>query len=618
MCGINGFNFNSKKIIREMNKAIKHRGPDDEGIFTDKSVSLGNVRLSIIDLSKKGKQPMRYYHKGKEIIIVFNGEIYNFLELKKYLEEKGYSFKSKADTEVILASYMEWGTDCVKRFNGMWAFCIYDKNKNIFFCSRDRLGVKPLYYFFDGIHFIFSSEIKGLLTHEKLKINLEKNLDKKGIDFFFATGYIPSPYTIYKKVIKLPSATNMIFDLKRRKIKKWKYWEIPKFNPENNKEEIKKEVYCLIEDAIKKRLVSDVEIGVFLSGGLDSSTVVAIMSKFVNLEKLHTFSIGFKGDLDETLYIKEVVNFLKTKHHHIYFDEKEFNELINFFVFAYDEPFADYSGFPTYKISKIASKYLKVVLGGDGGDEIFGGYEHYWQVRNLILLTKLPRFFRRLILPIIPQKKELIKIRKAIKISLQIERDFSLFYGDDEEKYLPDIYRNWIRKKLQYCLKKTGGNAIEAIRLLNLLYTTLSDNFLTKVDRASMVNGLEVRSPFLDYRFAELSQKIPTNLKVGINKGKLLMREIIKGFLPSKIVKRRKQGFIPPIDSLVQHKDEAKNWIETLYRKKIINRDIYNFYQQNVFTKKSRSWPIYIVRLLIFYKWYLKWVIYNENCLCVS
>jgi asparagine synthase (glutamine-hydrolysing) len=291
MCGINGFSSSNKQLIEEMNRRIKHRGPDDDGIYTDEKVSLGQVRLSIIDLSSAGHQPMSYEHKGRKVYIVFNGEIYNFQDIRDDLEAKGYSFKSKTDTEVILASYLEYGTKCVEAFNGMWGFVIYDPEKNHLFCSRDRLGVKPLYYYWDQKSFIFSSELKGLLAHEHLKINQAENINHDAVDYFFSVGFVPSPTTIFKNVYKLEPRQNLLFNLKENSLSTEYYFDIPTFRPEYNHEALVKEGRELLCDAIRLRMIADVPVGAFLSGGLDSSAVVGLMQEHTDLSKLHTFSI---------------------------------------------------------------------------------------------------------------------------------------------------------------------------------------------------------------------------------------------------------------------------------------------------------------------------------------
>ena len=265
MCGINGFNFVDKKILKEMNDSLKHRGPDSEGTYFSKEVYLGHRRLAVIDLSKNGNQPMTYTHGKEKVVIVHNGEIYNYLEIKDELKEKGYKFKGHTDTEVILASYLEYGVDCVKKFNGMWSFCIYDPKRKILFLSRDRVGKKPLYYYFDGNKFIFSSEIKGILKHK-----IDKKLNKEAIDLYFSLGFIPAPYSIYKNIYKIEQRQSLIFNLSANKLEKKYYYEWPNFNPLNNKEKLKERFEELIDDSVKIRMISDVPLGAFLSGGLDS------------------------------------------------------------------------------------------------------------------------------------------------------------------------------------------------------------------------------------------------------------------------------------------------------------------------------------------------------------
>ena len=269
MCGINGFNFQDKKILKKMNNSIKHRGPDDSGEFYSKNLSLGHRRLSIVDISKKGNQPMEFFHKKQKIQIVYNGEIYNYKELKDELLQKGYKFKNNTDTEVILASYLEWGKKCVEKFNGMWAFCIYDPQKNNLFLSRDRLGQKPLCYYQSKNKFIFSSEIKAILQH---KIDIEINND--GINFYLSLGFIPAPYSIYKDIYKLEPGFNMIFNLEDSTLKKYQYYYPSKYKPIQNKKKLVEEFKILFKDATKIRMMADVPIGAFLSGGVDSSIVV--------------------------------------------------------------------------------------------------------------------------------------------------------------------------------------------------------------------------------------------------------------------------------------------------------------------------------------------------------
>ncbi len=629
MCGINGIiRFDNKGILKEeidkMNKAIKHRGPDDEGVFIfnnkNYSISLGHVRLAILDLSEKGHQPMGYnveedkiIYSDKDldkadIIIVYNGEIYNYLELK---EKFNLKTETGTDTEIILKLYEKLGFDCVKEFNGMWAFCIFDKRKNLIFCSRDRLGVKPFYYYWDGEEFIFSSELKGILAVKE--INKKENINKDAVKLYFALGFIPSPYSIYKNTFKLEARQNLIFDLNKKEIKKYYYWELPDYKPIYDKKKLIEEGRKLLYDAVKIRMRSDVPVGAFLSGGLDSSTVVGVMRQFTDLSKLHTFSIGFEGKYDETPYIKIVVNYFKTQHHHYYFKEKDFEGLIDKYSWIYDEPFGDYSGFPTYKVSEIAKKYVTVVLSGDGGDEVFGGYRFHLVSRRIEYLKKIPKFVRKLFLKIpnsnLLRSNIVFLVREAINLSL-IE-NYEGFYSKlfNGRFIITKEGKSWVEKNLKYCLNKTNNNLSESIRVFDLLFRTLADNFLVKVDRASMANALEVRSPFLDYRFAEFSQKIPTEWKVNFFKTKKLMREIIKDILPEDILSKGKGGFEPPLDKWILKEKYMVVLDKGINILKELNfNDLAEFYKNEVLKKDNKLYNIYKIRLFLFTKWWERWI----------
>jgi asparagine synthase (glutamine-hydrolysing) len=627
MCGICGFNWKDEKALKEMAKCSKHRGPDDKGFFSDNSTSIGQLRLSIIDLSPAGHQPMFYSKKtgassdrhnkasikSASCIIVFNGEIYNFQEIRAELKKKNYTFSTKSDSEVILASYLEWGFDCVKHFNGMWAFVIYDLKKHIMFCSRDRFGVKPLYYYnLDG-KFIFASELKSILAHKDLEINNKENVNKDAVQLYFALGFVPSPISIFNNIYKLPASHNLIFDLKKKKISKiWRYYEIPKYKPLYDRKKLVAEGREILRDATRLRLIADVPVGAFLSGGLDSSSVVAEMSEFTDLKNLHTFSIGFEGKYDETPYINKVKNYLNTKHHHYYFKKKDFEELLPVYARIYDEPFWDYSGFPTFKVSQLAKKYVTVALSGDGGDEIFGGYMTHVTGYRMDMIKKLPRFIRQ-IGSRMPAKKNLdgfasfYLLKQAFGISLNESKHFyAKALSDTGIK--PKVYKDWTTEKLEYALKKGNGKLGEALRIHDLLFGTLPDNFLVKVDRASMANALEVRSPFLDYRFAEYAQKIPTEWKQDATKTKILMREIIKGLVPEEIINRGKQGFSPPIDKWLMETKYSKQLEDACEHLKDIDAELYSFYKDKAFKEDNKLYINYKIRLFLFHLWYKKWV----------
>ncbi len=603
MCGINGFNFVNKELIKKMNNSIKHRGPDAEGVFSKQGVSLGHRRLAIIDLNKRGNQPMMYEHNKNKAVIVFNGEIYNFKELKEELKKRGYKFKTKTDTEVVLASYMEWGEECVKRFNGMWAFCIYNPKEKILFLSRDRLGQKPLYYFYDGKKFIFSSEIKGILQHK-----IKYSLDKEGIDLYFSLGFIPAPKTIYSEINKLEAGHNIFFNLKTKEFQKKRYFYPPRYSPINNKRYVVKKGKELLRDATNIRLIADVPVGAFLSGGVDSSSIVSEITNILGKKNLTTYSMGFEKGYDETEYIKIITKNLKVNNHHSYFTKKELNNTLKSIFYYFDEPLSDPSMFPTFLLSKFARKSLTVALSGDGGDEMFGGYPRYKIAAQIEILRKIPVTLRKLSLLIIPKTKILSKIREGLKLSLLPKE--VLYSKARENVYKPRSYINFVEEKFKECLKLSKGNLIEAIRLMDILYLTLPDNYLAKVDRASMAHSLEVRSPFLDYRFLEFASKIPTKWKVSIFNEKILLKGIVKNLIPKKIIKRKKQGFTPPIERWLiekEGKEKLKEILKKLEKKKIIDDAWIEFYKERIIKEKDQISKTYSIRLFIFYKWLEYW-----------
>ena len=612
LCGINGFNFSDRHQAEMMNKAIKHRGPDDEGVFTDSGVTLGHVRLAILDLSKAGKQPMVYEQDGKSATIVFNGEVYNFETIRKELESKGYTFNSRTDTEVILASYLEWGFDCINHFNGMWAFAIFDPSKMILFCSRDRLGVKPFHYFLDKDKFIFSSELKGILTHDNLALNSKENINVDALNLYFTLGYIPSPYTIYNNVFKLEARQNLIFDLTTKETKKWYYYKIPKYEPENNPKKLIEEGRKLLKDAVRLRMIADVPIGAFLSGGLDSTTTVGMMSEFTDVKNLHTFSIGFEGKYDETPFINIAKEYFHSKHHHSYFVQDDFEKLIDTYAYIFDEPLSDYSGFPTLTLSKMAREHVTVALSGDGGDEIFGGYPAHMIGYRMHMIRKIPRFLR-VLLSKIPANENLdgyvslYLLKKAFQVSLY---DPTLFFANalETDLFLPNIYKEWTQDKLKFCIDSGANNFADVLRLYDLLFNTLSDNYLQKVDKASMTYALEVRSPFLDYRFAEFSQRIPTDMKVDLFKSKKLLKEITKGIVPDEIRRRRKRGFIPPLQDWILDERYATFLRQTADRLNEIDPELSRFLNEKVLGKANKMYGLYKIRLFLFGIWFEKWI----------
>jgi asparagine synthase (glutamine-hydrolysing) len=601
-----------------MNTRLAHRGPDGGDSFTDKEVSLGHRRLSILDLSDKAKQPMKYVWEKKEYYLTYNGELYNHLEVRAELEKLGHTFTSTGDSQTLLAAYAQWGKDAVKKFNGMWAFVMYDVKKKELFCSRDRIGVKPFYYsLYEGV-FYFASELKAFHEIKKLNLQSKKSVNSKASQFYFSLGYIPSPYTIYREVFKLEAGHNLTFNLKTKKLKKERYYELPNYKAEKKKKsQWIKEYNELLQSSTQLRLLSDVPVGAFLSGGLDSSSVVFAMKNSTKAKNLNTFSIGFREkDYDETPGITLVKNTFKTKHHHYYFENKDLQDIQNSFVEAYDEPFWDYSGFTLLALSKQTSKKVKVVLSGDGGDELFGGYRMHLAGKRISLIKQIPKSLRKLMQKALPGKENvnsyvsLYALKHALELSLFEEKYFHARLLRDS-KYLPKVAEKWIEDKTQKSLKKASGNFTEAMRLYDLLFNTLTDNFLVKTDRATMYYGLELRSPYLDYRFMEFSQRVPTTLKCNLQKGKIIIREAMKDILPKKLFKLPKQGFEPPLDQWIMKKEyleKTEKGLERLKEEKLIDKELYDYYTQKVFKREGKFYRIARIKLYLYILWYERWI----------
>ncbi len=615
MCGITGFNWSNSNKIKELTETLKHRGPDDTGYFIDKKISFGQKRLSILDLSVAGHQPMFYSpQKGafsekykKELMptadigIVFNGEIYNFKEIRQELINKNYKFTTNCDTELVLAAYREWGQNCVEKFNGMWAFCIYDKKKETLFLSRDRLGIKPLYYYQSGNKFVFSSELKAFF---KLKIPFEINNDS--LNHFFIFSCTPPDYSIIKNVRKLQAAENLIYSIRENKIiSKNKYWNTKFSENKITEQNAEKKIYNLIDDSVKKRLLSDVEVGAFLSGGLDSSIIVYFMKKYT--ENLKTFSIKFDyNDFNESNYARIISKKFGTKHYEISFTAKDIKKLIAELPHFYDDPFGDESMIPTYLVSKIASKHVSVVLSGTGSDEIFGGYSRYKEYLILKKLKTQPAIL----------KKILINIYKQINFDKASKLQELLFSNNDNELYiklLSDLFRgndsiNIDLNKIKY-LEKLFNQKTSLNSILNFDQNHyLSEDLLIKEDRATMAHSLEGRVPFLDHRIVEFANSLPEKLKLKFRTEKYILKKTFKNKLPSEIINRKKQGFGVPLKHYFRN--EIKSYAESIifdfndfqyYDKKIV-REIWNLHQS-----KKTDYASFFWNIIIFNKWYNKW-----------
>lgn len=565
-----------------------HRGPDDSGTYEDKRAFLGSTRLSIIDLSRAGHMPMS--NEKKNLWIVFNGEVFNYLEIKKNLKKK-YHFVSNTDTEVVLKLFEEKGPSCLNELRGMFAFAIWDSDKKELFLARDHLGKKPLKYYRDGNSFIFSSELKAIFKDS----SIPKEIDPVAIDEFLTYQYVPSPRTGFKNIFKLEPAHYLIIKKNGRVIKR-KYWE-PCFLPKlaSSEKELMEIVLCGLKDSIKIRLRSDVPLGAHLSGGIDSSLIVALMSEQLN-HSVKTFSVGFKQpQYNELPYAKLVAKKYKTDHHEIIINESSMEELSKM-THAFEEPYADPSMIPTWFLCKETKKEVTVALNGDGGDENFGGYQRY--IRYLIIqyLKQLPfKNILREFLYIIPgnigKKSHKLMSDASLKQQEIYPRMFGGFGETEKNKYYSAEFKYSIinHNPYHYLSRHLSNDQFHDIdSLINTdLKTYLPEDLLTKIDIAGMAHSLEVRSPFLDHTFVEIAARIPANLKLHDFNGKYLLKKIAEAYLPQECITRVKQGFNVPLDYWFNSKILKKQLWETFEEKSLLFRFINKNEVRNLLRKIS-------------------------------
>lgn len=570
-----------------MTDVLAHRGPDDQGIYVspNQNIGLGHRRLSIIDLSKQGHQPMPYLNR---YWITYNGEIYNYQVKRKLLEKQGYSFRSQTDTEVILALYDKFGIDCLQHLRGMFAFAIYDQKTNQLFCARDRLGQKPFKYYSDSRVFIFASELKAILTQSEY----HKEPDYLAIHHYLTLQYTPAPYTGFKDIKKLEPAHYLIVDLNTGKITNQPYWQL-NFS---NKLNLSEQQWCnaimeKLDEATRLRLVSDVPLGAFLSGGIDSSAIVGFMSRHT-ARPVKTFSIGFKEQAyNELPFAQAVADHFHTDHTN-FIVEPQALDILPPLVKQYEEPYADSSALPTYIVSKLTRQHVTVALNGDGGDENFGGYSRY-SIQKFALLYEKFRWLNAVIaLPI--SKLAVDKIhntffQRAHRFSATIPQDYThryvnyvCYFTNEAKRQLYDP--TMLKKVWSYDSYNIVANqfrrAQAADKLDQTMYadikTILVDDFLTKWDIASMAVSLEARSPFLDHKFMELAAKIPSRLKIkGANDRKYIFKKALAGFLPPDIINRPKRGFQVPLDMWFKGKLGVFAQ-DTLLSKRALNRNLFN------------------------------------------
>jgi asparagine synthase (glutamine-hydrolysing) len=646
MCGIAGF-WKIKEINKEfltdtvtkMSEALNYRGPDDSGIYVDdkNGIALGHRRLSILDLSPKGHQPMESF--SGRYVIVYNGEVYNFLELKTELgNNSGVKFKSDSDTEVILAGMEVWGIEnTIKKMNGMFAFALWDKKEKKLCIARDRAGIKPVYFGVQNDILFFASELKALRVNDFFK----KEIDADALASFFRFNYIPAPYSIYKNIKKLKPAHYAVIDSSLN-VNIHCYWDIKKITEEGaiydyklSEKEAISDLETLLLDSVKKMMVADVPLGAFLSGGIDSTTVTALMQKQSSVP-VKTFTIGFDdNDYNEAKYAKDIANYLGTEHMELYVTPKEAQNVIPKLPDIYDEPFSDSSQIPTFLVSQLTKKYVTVSLSGDGGDELFGGYTRYFMANNIRKrISVLPHFSRIMLAKIIT-----LLSPEAWNIFLKkIEHIFpakyrQTLYGDKlyklanilNSKNPDEIYKGLVshfnaQENLVLGSKEPltvlDDKSVEFVdfndrMMFYDLITYLPDDILTKVDRASMSVSLEARVPLLDHRVVEFSKTIPLSFKIRDGKGKWILRQVLNNYVPKKMLDRPKMGFGIPIGDWLR--GPLKDWADDLLNENKIKNDgllnykpIKELWSEHLNGK--RNWQYHLWDVLMFQAWKERWM----------
>ncbi|MCK4417010.1 MAG: asparagine synthase (glutamine-hydrolyzing) [Candidatus Latescibacteria bacterium] len=565
MCGICGiYNLDGrpvdKGLLQRMNNTLVHRGPDDEGYYLSSKVGLGHRRLSIIDLDT-GKQPMG--NEDGSIQVVFNGEIYNFLELKKDLQGKGYHFRTGSDTETIIYGYEEWGEDFVRRIRGMFAIALWDARRQKLLLIRDRMGKKPLYYYRDKDRILFASELKALLEDKRIP----RDIDQYALDSYLSFGYVPSPLSIFSAIRKLPPAHLAVQSPGAFLVRQYWHLDMEREASPGSEEEVLEELRSLFDEAVRLRLISDVPLGAFLSGGVDSSAVVASMAGLMQNEPVKTASIGFSDKkFDELEYARVVANRYRTDHTEFVVNP-DAPEVLDDIVWHLDEPFADASAIPTYYVSKMARRKVTVVLSGDGGDETFAGYIQRYHMNRLEdhIRKKIPPFFRQNIFGPIARaypKADFLPRPLRLKcflsnLSLELEQ---AYFRDMSFYFLPEMKKKLYREQLSSELKhfnafdilgkhfKANQNPDVTTRVQYVdIMTYLPEDILVKVDRMSMAHSLEVRSPILDHKLMEFVGRLPSSYKLRGSESKYIFKKMNENVLPRDILYRKKQGFCVPL-----------------------------------------------------------------------
>jgi len=565
MCGIVGIAMRNRRInsdlLIKMRDRLVHRGPDFGGtwVSSDHRVGLAHRRLAIIDLSEEANQPMEDI--SKHYAITFNGEIYNFQDIRKILEKAGYNFQTLSDTEVLLKGFIEWGADCLKFFKGAFSFAIYDEREKRLFLARDRGGEKPLFWRATPAGFHFASELKALFADQELN----RKLDLIAFDHYLAYGYSPREKTIIEGVQKLPPGHALIFELETGKTKMWQYWSLPESNPTREESDLVEELRNLLETSIRRQMVSDVPLGILLSGGLDSSLITAIASK-ISSTRINTFTVTFPGEkkYDEGPYARQIADYFGTNHIELPANDMPGVEILPRIAQQFDEPIADHSIIPTALISSLIKKHATVAIGGDGGDELFGGYPHYNFLNNLGKYRELlPSFLRfwtsRISASFLPLgfagRNHLIGLSGNFQNSIA---HINLYFDCLSRKRLvkpllvhKPFFSNDAEKLRTKIIPRNGSILQKATR--TDFISTMSEGYLVKVDRASMLHSLEVRAPFLDTDLIEFAfGTVPDSFRATQTERKILLRLLGEKILPKGYDFKRKQGFSLPLQNWIK------------------------------------------------------------------
>jgi asparagine synthase (glutamine-hydrolysing) len=588
MCGICGFyeyethGRADRQVLGDMLGVIHHRGPDDFGVYLDKDLALGMRRLSIIDLSG-GKQPI--FNEDGTILTVFNGEIYNYHELRKQLESRGHTLATASDTEVIVHLYEDFGEECVQHLRGMFGFAVWDRRRRRLFMARDRLGIKPLYYTHAGGRLIFASEIKAILQHPAV----QAHLDIEALNSFLSLKYVPAPKTMFKRIYALPPGCSLTCDANGATVRR--YWDLSFANRHDDglrEEAYAEQLQSLLQECVRLHLMSDVPFGAFLSGGLDSSTIVALMSQFLN-EPVKTYSVGFEGDgeaFSELPYARLVAAKFKTDHHEVIIRPSHMTELAEKVVWHLDQPLADHATLANYLVAELASRQVKMVLTGEGGDELFAGYARYSGERLSPFFKCVPKTARSMALAASARLPGLRRQKLALYALCQPEEVtrfvnwFPLFNSEMKQAVLSEDLRaalNGNDAGQMFAEHLVRTDAIEPLNRMLYVDTKLwlPDLLLARGDKMSMAASLEARVPLLDHKLVEFAASLPRNLKLRGLVRKYLLKRVGRAWLPPEILHRKKQGF--PMPSSMWLRREARPFLrDVLSSATLRSRGLFN------------------------------------------